>query len=76
MYSKTSIQLFIDILPIWIPRPHLAKKMAKNRKVIVIRKLDCVYVEESERKGKYKDDEVVIQRMRKGIKTKDRKSVV
>ena len=72
MYWKTSIQLFIDILPIWIPRPHLAKKMAKNGKVIVIRKLDCVwlYVEESERKGKYKHDEVVIQRMRKGRKTK------
>ena len=55
------MQLFIDIVPIWIPRPHLAKKMAKKRKVIVIRKLDCVwlYVEASERKGKYEDDEEV-----------------
>ena len=72
MYWKTSIQLFIDILPIWIPRPHLAKKVAKNRKVIVIRKLDCVrlYVEASKRKGKYEDDQEVNQRMRKQRKTK------
>ena len=60
------------MIPIWIPRPHLAKKMAKKRKVIVIRKLDCVwlYVEESERKGKYEDDEEVNQWMRKRRKTK------
>ena len=66
------IQLFIDIVPIWIARPHLAKKMAKKRKVIVIRKLDCVWfqVEESERKGKYEDDEEVNQWMRKKRKTK------
>ena len=46
-------------MPIRIPRPHLAKKMAKKRKVIVIRKLDCLWlnVEASERKGKYEDDE-------------------
>ena len=72
IYWKTRIQLFIDIVPIWIPRPHLAKKMAKKRKVIVIRKLDCVwlYVEASERKGKYGDDEEVNQRMSKKRKTK------
>ena len=46
--------------------------MAKKRKVIVIRKLDCVwlYVEASERKGKYEDDEEVNQRMSKKRKTK------
>ena len=46
--------------------------MAKKRKVIVIRKLDCVwlYVEASERKGKYGDDEEVNQRMSKKRKTK------
>ena len=45
--------------------------MAKKGKLIVIRKLDCVwlYVEESERKGKYKDGEEVNQRMRKKRKT-------
>ena len=59
IYWKTRIQLIIDIVPIRIPRPHLAKKMAKKRKVIVIRKLDCLWlnVEASERKGKYEDDE-------------------
>ena len=46
--------------------------MAKKRKVIVIRKLDCVslYAEESERKGKYEDGEEVNQQMRKKRKTK------
>ena len=46
--------------------------MAKKGKLIVIRKLDCVwlYVEESERKGKYKDGEEVNQQMRKKRKTK------
>ena len=45
--------------------------MAKKRKVIVIRKLDCVwlYVEASERKGKYEDDEEVNQGTRKKRKT-------
>ena len=65
-------KLFIDIIPTWIPRPHLAEKMAKKRKLIVIRKLDCVslYAEESERKGKYEDGEEVNQQMRKKRKTK------
>ena len=72
IYWKSRIQLFIDIVHIWIPCPHLAKKMAKKRKVTVIRKLDCVWfqAEESERKGKYKDDEEVNQRRRKNRKTK------
>ena len=60
------------MVPIWIACPHLAKKMAKKRKVIVIRKLDCVwlFVEESERKGKYEDGDEVNQRMGKKRKTK------
>ena len=46
--------------------------MAKKGKLIVIRKLDCVwlYVEESERKGKYENGEELNQRMRKKRKTK------
>ena len=46
--------------------------MAKKRILIVIRKLDCIrlYVEASERKGKYEDDEEVNRRMRKKRKTK------
>ena len=46
--------------------------MAKKRKVIVIRKLDCIwlYVKASERKGKYEEDEEVNQGMRKERKTK------
>ena len=44
----------------------------KKIKAIVIRKLDCVwlYVEASERKGKYEDDEEVNQGTRKKRKTK------
>ena len=72
MYWKIRIQLFIDIVPIWIPRPHLAKKRAKKRKGTVIRKLDCMWfqVEESERNGKYEYDKEVNQQMRKKRKTK------
>ena len=46
--------------------------MAKKGKLIVIRKLDCVwlYVEASERKGKYEYDDEVNQQMRKKRKTK------
>ena len=46
--------------------------MAKKRKVIVIRKLDCVwlYFEASQTKGKYEDDEEVNQWMRKKRKKK------
>ena len=46
--------------------------MAKKRILIVIRKLDCIrlYVEASERKGKYEDDEEVNRRMGKKRKTK------
>ena len=46
--------------------------MAKKRKVIFIRNLDCIwlYVKASERKGKYEEDEEVNQGMRKKRKTK------